>query len=91
MMRSMLIALGALAASIATGVGADEIRVLSAAAVQVPVTEVAARFTQDTGHRVTFEFATAGQIDEKLSAGARHDVVINGSGRIAARKNAENP
>ena len=67
------------------GAGADEIRVLSAAAVQVPATEAAEQFTRDTGHRIKFEFATAGQVDEKLTAGARPDVVINGSGRIAAR------
>jgi ABC-type molybdate transport system substrate-binding protein len=28
---------------------------LSAAAVQVPLTELAVQFTRDTGHRVTFE------------------------------------
>ncbi len=87
-MRCALIVLGALAASFATGVVADEVRVLSAAAVQVPMTEAAAQFTRDTGHRVAFEFATAGQVDEKLTAGARPDIVINGSGRIAARISA---
>jgi molybdate transport system substrate-binding protein len=84
-MRQVLIVRCALASCFAAGAGADEIRVLSAAAVQVPVTEAAEQFTRDTGHRITFEFATAGQMDEKLTAGARVDIVINGSGRIAAR------
>lgn len=79
----LLIALCAAATSVASGVGAAELRVLSAAAVQVPVTEVAERFAHDTSHRVVFEFATAGQVDEKLAAGARPDIVISGSGRIA--------
>jgi molybdate transport system substrate-binding protein len=87
-MRNALIALGALAANFATGVVAAEVKVLSAAAVQVPITEAAEQFTRDTGHRVTFEYATAGQVDEKLAAGARPDVVINGSARIAARTSA---
>lgn len=67
---------------------ADEIKVLSAAAVQVPVTEIAEQFTRETGHRVAFEFATGGQVDEKLGAGAHPDIVINASGRIAARTSA---
>jgi molybdate transport system substrate-binding protein len=49
------------------------------------VTEAAEQFTRDTGHRVTFEFATAGQVDERLAAGAKPDIVISSSGRIAAR------
>jgi molybdate transport system substrate-binding protein len=83
-MRHAGILLCVLASGFAPGASADELRVLSAAAVQVPVTAAAEQFTRDTGHRVTFEFATAGQVDEKLSAGARPDIVINGSGRIAA-------
>ena len=84
-MRQVLIVLCALASCFAAGAGADEIQVLSAAAVQVPVTEAAEQFSRDTGYRITFEFATAGQVDEKLTAGARPDIVISGSGRIAAR------
>jgi len=84
MMRHALLVLGAWASCIASA-GAGEIKVLSAAAVQVPVIEAARRFAGATGHRVTFEFATAGQVDDRLAAGARPDIVINGSGRIAAR------
>ena len=69
----------------AAGAIAGELKVLSAAAVQVPVTEAAEQFTRDTGHRVSFEFATAGQVDERLAAGARPDIVISTTGRIAAR------
>ena len=84
-MRHGLIVLCALCSSFAAGARADGLRVLSAAAVQVPVTEAAEQFTRDTGHRITFEFASAVLVDEKLASGARPDIVINGSGRIAAR------
>jgi molybdate transport system substrate-binding protein len=83
-------ALGALAWGFAACAIADDLTVLSAAAVEVPVTEAAAQFTRETGQRVTFEFATAGQVDERLGAGARPDIVISSSGRIAART-SENP
>jgi molybdate transport system substrate-binding protein len=79
-MRRSAILLGALTTCLAAGVDAADLRVLSAAAVQVPVTETAEQFMRETGHRVTFEFATAGQVDEKLSAGAHPDVVISSSG-----------
>jgi len=84
-MRRASIALFALAWGIVAGAIAGELKVLSAAAVQVPMTEAAAQFTRDTGHRITFEFATAGQVDERLAAGARPDIVVSSSGRIAAR------
>jgi molybdate transport system substrate-binding protein len=84
-MHRASIALGALAWGCTVAAIAGELTVLSAAAVQVPVTETAERFTRDTGHRVTFEFTTAGQVDERLAAGARPDIVISSSGRIAAR------
>ena len=67
----------------ATAAHAADLIILSAAAVQVPVTEIAERFQRDTQHRVAFEFATAGQVDERLAAGRRPDIVISGSGRIA--------
>jgi molybdate transport system substrate-binding protein len=65
-----------------------DIRVLSAAAVKGPISEIAAEFELATGQRVTFDFATAGGVDAKLAAGAHPDVVINGSARIVARAQA---
>ena len=84
-MRRAAIAVFALTRCFATAADAGELKVLSAAAVQVPVTEAAVQFTRDTGHRVMFEFATAGQVDERLAVGSRPDIVISSSGRIAAR------
>jgi molybdate transport system substrate-binding protein len=88
-MRSALLGFVVWATCGATAVYADEIKVLSAAAVQVPATEIAAEYTRATGHRVVFDFATAGQVDDKLAAGARPDVVISGSGRIAVLASLE--
>src|SRR5260221_8892566 len=85
-MRKALFVASALAMSFAAG--AAELKVLSAAAVSGPATEVAAQFTRETGHRVSFEFVTAGQVDEKLAAGARPDIVINVRERIAAQTRA---
>jgi molybdate transport system substrate-binding protein len=77
---------GAVAVGVfATAVGgAAELRVLSAAAVQVPVEEVAALFERDTGHRVVFEFATAGQVEAKVKGGAAPAIAINPQERGAA-------
>jgi molybdate transport system substrate-binding protein len=84
-MRRALWILVAMTSGLPAGAGADELRILSAAAAKGPATEVAQRFTRETGHRVLFDFATAGQVDEKLTAGARPDVVLNAKGRVAAR------
>jgi molybdate transport system substrate-binding protein len=84
-MRCALFLLAVFASGLSAGAGADELRVLSAAAVKGPASEVAERFTRDTGHRVVFDFMTSGQVDEKLAAGARPDIVLNVRGRIAAR------
>jgi molybdate transport system substrate-binding protein len=76
----------ALAALLALGGGARaaEITVLSAAAVQVPVTEIAERFEKATGHHVRFEFSTAGGVETRIRGGAKPDLVINAAERLQA-------
>ncbi|WP_426172949.1 molybdate ABC transporter substrate-binding protein [Massilia sp. TWR1-2-2] len=61
---------------------AADIKVISAAAVQVPVTELAEQFEKATGHRVVFEFSTAGGVESKVRGGARNDLVINAAERL---------
>lgn len=61
-----------------------EIRVLSAAAVQVPLTEVIERFEQATGHKVSVEYSTAGGVDTKVKEGRNADLVISDLKRIEA-------
>jgi molybdate transport system substrate-binding protein len=64
-------------------VRAAEFTVVSAAAVQVPVTELAMQFERMTGHRVRFEFATGGGVDDKMRDGGGADIVINDAMRLA--------
>jgi molybdate transport system substrate-binding protein len=61
-----------------------EIRVLSAAAVQVPLTEVIERFEHATGHKVSVEYSTAGGVDTKVKDGRKADLVISDLKRIEA-------
>lgn len=65
-----------MAALVAGASARVEIRVLSAAAVEVPAEATASAFARDTGHHVVFEFATAGQVDARLQNGASPDIVI---------------
>jgi molybdate transport system substrate-binding protein len=74
----------ALTAPMACGAQAAEVTVLSAAAVQVPITEIAERFEKATGHRVRFEFSTAGGVEAKIRGGAKPDLVINAAERLQA-------
>jgi molybdate transport system substrate-binding protein len=67
---------------------AAEVRVLSAAAVQAPVEKLAAAFERDTGHKVVFEFATAGQVEAKVKGGATPAIVINSQERGTALRTA---
>jgi molybdate transport system substrate-binding protein len=61
---------------------AADVTVLSAAAVQVPVTELAAQFEKATGNHVIFEFSTAGGVENKVRGGAHPDLVINAAERL---------
>jgi molybdate transport system substrate-binding protein len=60
----------------ANGAVAAEINVFSAGAVQEVEKEIAAEFSKQTGHKVTFTIGTVGQIQEKLKAGAPVDVIV---------------
>jgi molybdate transport system substrate-binding protein len=78
-------ACGAALALLAQGAAlAADITVLSAAAVQAPVTELAEHFEKATGNRVRFEFSTAGGVETKVRGGARPDLVINAAERLQA-------
>ncbi len=78
------VATALLACTFATAAVAAEIRVLSPAAVKAPVTEIAAAFEGATGHHVVLAFATAGQVESRVEAGERADLVVNTRPRIDA-------
>ena len=54
---------------------AADVKVLSAGAVRAIVTELTPAFEKETGHKVTFEFGTAGQTRQRLASDPA-DVVI---------------
>ncbi len=68
----------------ATSAIAADVRVLSAAAVKGPLAETAAAFERETGHRVVLEFTTAGQVESRIAAGERADLVVNARPRLDA-------
>src|SRR5262245_47782925 len=55
---------------------ADDVTILSAAAVRPALIEVPPLFAQATGHRVTVSFGNATAIQTKVTAGERVDLVI---------------
>jgi len=55
---------------------AAEISVLCAGAARGSVLPLIETFVRENGHTLKFDYGTAGQIQEKLKAGARPDVVI---------------
>jgi molybdate transport system substrate-binding protein len=59
-----------------------EIRVISAEAVRDVLEGVAAQFTRDTGHTVSFAFMTAGQVRSKVEADEPIDLAIASSGFV---------
>jgi molybdate transport system substrate-binding protein len=76
--RTALLALlaGAGLALIAPAARADQVRVLSAGAIEPGIRPAIAAFEQRSGHRVTLAFATAPQIRERIAAGEAFDLVI---------------
>jgi molybdate transport system substrate-binding protein len=71
-------------ALVSAAVHAAEIRVLSPAAVKGPLTATAADIERETGDRVFVEFTTAGQVESRVAAGERPDVVVNTRSRLDA-------
>jgi len=73
LVRTLVLALAFFAAQ---PTAADEIKVLAYNAVNIPARELAAAFTRETGHEVTFTFGSPGPVNERLKAGERFDLVI---------------
>jgi molybdate transport system substrate-binding protein len=73
-MLAILVLLGA------TTANAAEIKVLSAGAVRSLVTDLAQRFEQQTGHKVTLAFGTAGQTRKRLAEEPADVVILTDAG-----------
>jgi molybdate transport system substrate-binding protein len=76
MSRALVIAGFALGVATSFATVAAEVSVLSGGAVKSGFTEAAAAWEKRTGHRVKTTFAPAGEMQKRLAAGERFDVVI---------------
>jgi molybdate transport system substrate-binding protein len=68
-------------AGLATG---DEIKVLNANALTIAMKEIAADFSKETGHHVSFVGVSPGLVDQRIKAGEIYDLVINATDSVAA-------
>ncbi|HET7765647.1 MAG TPA: substrate-binding domain-containing protein [Burkholderiales bacterium] len=66
----------ALLVALSSPAGADEIRLLSAAAMQSVFKEVAGEFERTSGHRLAIVYGTIGGVNERVLKGEAADVVI---------------
>lgn len=81
--KTMHVAAGLAAATLLAGAAqAADIRVISAAAVQLPVQSLARDYEQATGNHVVFEFSTGGGVEKAVRGGAHPDLVINAAERL---------
>src|SRR5947207_749392 len=66
------------------GAVAAEIKVVNANALTIAMKELAADFTKETGHQVSFVGVSPGQVDQRVRAGEAYDIVINAAPSIEA-------
>jgi molybdate transport system substrate-binding protein len=63
---------------------AAEIKVIDANALTLAMKEIAADFTKETGHTVTFNGLSPGRVAERIKAGDIYDIVITATADAAA-------
>ena len=63
--------------------GAAELKVVSAGAMRAVLQELAPQFEKSSGHKLKIEFATAGKVEEKITADEEIDVAILTKPRVA--------
>src|SRR5262249_4437958 len=73
----------AAALMMAAGASAAEIKVVNANALTIAMKEIAAEFTKQTGHQVSFTGVSPGLVDQRINAGEVYDIVINAAGSMA--------
>ena len=83
-MRSAIVAAVAAAMlATATGAYADDLTILSAAAVRPALVEVPALYAKASGHRVAVSFGNATAIQGKVVAGDRPLLIATGLWKLA--------
>src|SRR5438270_13321111 len=78
------IAAGLLALTLGSYAPAAEIKVIDANALTLAMKEIAADFTKETGHPVTFNGLSPGRVAERIKAGEAYDLVITATADAAA-------
>jgi molybdate transport system substrate-binding protein len=63
---------------------AAEIKIIDANALTLAMKEIAASFTRETGHEVTFTGMSPGLVDQRIKAGEVYDIIINATAMMAA-------
>lgn len=76
MEKTMKTFLATLLFAVACPAGADEIHLLSAAAMQSVFREISGEFERSSGHRLVIAYATIGGVNERVLKGETADVVI---------------
>jgi molybdate transport system substrate-binding protein len=66
------------------GVAAAEIKIVNANALTIAMREIAASFTKETGHQVTFTGVSPGLVDQRVKAGEVYDIIINAKASMEA-------
>src|SRR5262245_12083062 len=67
---------------------ATHLKVLSAGAVKYVVTDVATKFTRDTGDEIELSFATIGGVQKRLAHGETADIIMGTASVIAQMERA---
>lgn len=87
--RCLAAALTAMAVGAAfSSAQAADLMVLSAGSVQEVLEEVGRQFARDSGQPVTFDFATAGQVRNRIAAGEAFDLAVAPAPAIAELERA---
>ena len=86
MRKSVLTAVLAATLLATAQASAAEIKVLAYNAVNIPARELAAAFSKETGHQVSFTFGSPGPVNDRLKAGEIFDLVIIATEAAAARE-----
>src|SRR5262249_11338025 len=74
----------AAALMMASGASAAEIKVVNANALTIAMKEIAAEFTKQTGHQVSFTGVSPGPVDQLIKAGEVYDSGMSAAGSMAA-------
>jgi molybdate transport system substrate-binding protein len=67
-----------------TAISAAEIKIVNANALTIAMKELAADFTKETGHQVSFVGVSPGLVDQRIKAGEVYDIVINATASAEA-------